>query len=83
VADVILAALTSEIVSCTLEDAATSGIRSGDGAQVISSSGRSPSDELVVVRGKLEVEPASLLWYPSEMPCQHVHLVDERSGRKG
>jgi hypothetical protein len=76
----ILAVLTSNIVSCRLEGDITSRICSGDGAQVISSSGGSSGDKLVVVRGELAIEPAPSLGYPSVMPCQRGHLVNERRG---
>lgn len=78
-ADEILAALTSNISSCRLVGDDISGIR-GDGAQVISSFGGSSGDRLVVVRGELSIEPASLLVYPSVMPCQRGYLANERRG---
>jgi hypothetical protein len=76
-ADEILAVLTSNIVSCRFEGDDTSGIR-GDGAQVISSCGGSSGDRLIVVRGELSIEPASLLVYPSVMFCQRGYLANER-----
>ena len=77
-ADEILAALTSNIISCRLEGDDTSGI-CGDVAQVISNLGGSSGVRLVAVRGEL-FECASLLECPSVMPCQRGHLADERQG---
>lgn len=78
VANEILVVLTSNIVSSRLEGGDRSGICSGDGAQVISSSGGSSGDKLLVVRGKLAIEPALLLGYPSVMPCRRGQLANER-----